>query len=194
MELKTFSDYQKKALETNTYPEDKGLLLVAIGLGEEFGELIGKLDKYRDLDDVKNVNRNEGRVFEIEEEKEKLIIEVKKELGDVFWYLSMNFYYLNDEIDFLLENYEHAKKINGSVFQYLFQKTYLSYLGNIKKRFRDDLLNDKQCFDKLLKLLRFLCFYCQAIDFDIKEILELNIEKLADRKKRGKIQGNGDNR
>ena len=193
MELKTFSDYQKKALETNTYPDDKGLLLVAIGLGEEFGELIEKLYQNRDLYIVTE-NPINGCHFQINMDKKAELIElIKKEIGDVFWYLAMNIYYLNVENDFIICTAE-TNNLDIDIFSYCFSGAYFKYLGLIKKRFRDNLKNDKKCKCFLKYLYANLLAICCLFNFNIKEILELNIEKLADRKKRGKIQGNGDNR
>lgn len=70
-----FDEYQKKAKKTAIYPIlGAKFVYPALGLADEAGEVVGK---------IKKVMRDDGGV--LTEEKK---IEIKKELGDVLWYLA----------------------------------------------------------------------------------------------------------
>ncbi len=72
-----FNEYQKKALVTALYPEKHKVIYPALGLGNEAGEVMGKIKKWLRGDD------GEGTMSE--ERKDAL----KGELGDVLWYLAV---------------------------------------------------------------------------------------------------------
>ena len=87
--ITTFAEYQSKAIELNfslnklveNHPNlDIGILTIlainydCLGLGEESGEVLGK---------IKKIIRDKGGVFTDED-----IISIKKELGDVLWYIA----------------------------------------------------------------------------------------------------------
>jgi len=75
----TFDEYQKLSRETAIYPRDDKnfnypITYPALGLVSEAGEVAGKIKKiYRD---------NEGKFEDKHRE------EIKKELGDVLWYVA----------------------------------------------------------------------------------------------------------
>ncbi|MBF0121703.1 MAG: nucleoside triphosphate pyrophosphohydrolase family protein [Desulfobacterales bacterium] len=70
-----FNEYQTKAYETEIYKgKADPIQYLLLGLHEEGGEIAGK---------VKKVLRDEKGVF-----SEKFKEDIKKELGDVLWYLS----------------------------------------------------------------------------------------------------------
>lgn len=72
-----FDRYQERALETAVFPEIGGRRFVypALGLADEAGEVLGKIKKlFRD--------RGGNVTPEFREE-------LKKELGDVYWYLAV---------------------------------------------------------------------------------------------------------
>jgi len=71
-----FKEYQKKASTTAFHPKKYSIIYPALGLGNEAGEVMGKIKKWLRGDDGK------GRMNR--ERKEAL----KEELGDVLWYLS----------------------------------------------------------------------------------------------------------
>jgi NTP pyrophosphatase (non-canonical NTP hydrolase) len=80
------NDYQKQALETAMYPEKYKVIYSALGLGNEAGEVQGKIKKWLRGDD--------GDVMS-NERKEVL----KGELGDVLWYLAVLAADLDLELD-----------------------------------------------------------------------------------------------
>lgn len=70
-----FNEYQNKAWETAIYPnKGNNLVYPMLGLGGESGEVLEKMKK---------IIRDENQTI-TDEKKEEL----KKELGDVFWYLA----------------------------------------------------------------------------------------------------------
>lgn len=71
------NEYQKKALTTAMYPAKYKIIYAALGLGNEAGEVMGKIKKYLRGDD------GEGKMSA--ERKDA----IKGELGDVLWYLSL---------------------------------------------------------------------------------------------------------
>ncbi len=112
----TFDEYQKRAMETDVFDGEKSIATQAffsklLGLVGETGEIAEKFKKiYRD---------DKGEI------SKEQIEDMKKELGDVLWYVA----------------------------------TISDYLG-----------------------------------LSFNDVAELNIEKLASRKARGKVSGSGDNR
>lgn len=81
-----FNEYQQKARETAIYPnKDNNFIYPTLGLVGEAGEVAEK---------IKKVIRDENGV--ISEEKRG---EIKKELGDVLWYLANLSKELNIELE-----------------------------------------------------------------------------------------------
>lgn len=70
-----FEEYQKKSRKTALYPnKDNNFIYPVLGLCGESGEIAEK---------IKKVIRDEGGI--VSESKKE---EIKKELGDVLWYIS----------------------------------------------------------------------------------------------------------
>jgi NTP pyrophosphatase (non-canonical NTP hydrolase) len=69
-----FSDYQAAAENTAIYPQSQGLYYTVLGLANEAGEVAGCVKKY---------------IRDGEMTNEELADKVKKELGDVLWYVAM---------------------------------------------------------------------------------------------------------
>ncbi len=72
-----FKEYQKKALTTAFHPKKYKIIYPAFGLGNEAGEVLGKIKKWLRGDD------GDGKMSK--ERKEAL----EEELGDVLWYLAV---------------------------------------------------------------------------------------------------------
>ena len=73
------NEYQKKAIETAVYNEKYKIIYPALGLGDEAGEVLGKVKKWLRGDD----GNIEG---EMSEERRNAL---KLEIGDVLWYLAI---------------------------------------------------------------------------------------------------------
>jgi NTP pyrophosphatase (non-canonical NTP hydrolase) len=82
--------YQAAANETAIFPPDQGIVYTALGLASEAGEVTDK---------VKKVIRDSGGDFSSEAREG-----IKKELGDVLWYVSS----LARELGFTLEEVAEA--------------------------------------------------------------------------------------
>lgn len=86
-----FADYQAQAAKTAIYPViGKGFVYPALGLADESGEVLGK---------IKKIFRDKGG--EISNEDRQAL---KKELGDVLWYLTQ----ICTELDLTLESVAEA--------------------------------------------------------------------------------------
>ena len=81
------NEYQKKALETALYPDKYKVIYAAMGLGNESGEVLGKIKKWLRGDDGDGAMSEERRQA------------LKEELGDVLWYLAVLSRDLNLELD-----------------------------------------------------------------------------------------------
>ena len=69
------SFYQLKAVTTAIYPENVRVVYPSLGLAGEAGEVLNK---------IKKVYRDKNGEFDAETKKE-----IRKELGDVLWYLAV---------------------------------------------------------------------------------------------------------
>lgn len=176
------TEYQNKCCEFAIYP-DKGNNLIYTYLGF-LGELSETFTKYY------------GPIYDKNE--------LKKEIGDVYWYISMCFYEIGirENINLVIEKYYNdvfcIKYMPLEKFDYddlRFMLNVCSFSENLKKQIRD-----KKELD-INKIKNILCFgflrmyeLCKSFNFDIEEVLEENIEKLTKRKLENKLSGDGDNR
>jgi len=82
-----FKEYQKKSRETAIYPDvGENFIYPTLGLAGEAGEVAEK---------IKKVIRNDNGVLSDEKREE-----IKKELGDVLWYVAQ----LSTELELSLED------------------------------------------------------------------------------------------
>ncbi|MCF7795922.1 nucleoside triphosphate pyrophosphohydrolase family protein [Patescibacteria group bacterium] len=72
----TFQEYQKLSRKSAIYPEKYNIIYPAIGLGDEAGEVLGKIKKWL---------RGDDETEELTKERKDAI---EKEIGDVLWYLA----------------------------------------------------------------------------------------------------------
>ncbi len=84
--IKTFKEYQKESIKTAIFPPGRSLEYLFLGVCGEAGEIAEK---------AKKVIRDKNGIM-TEEDREAM----KKEIGDVLWYLSQ----LATELDFDLED------------------------------------------------------------------------------------------
>lgn len=87
----TFNEYQKKALETAIFNKDPLMdkTIWAMGISGEAGEILEKWKKI--------VAYKDGKITEED------IDGIKKELGDVLWYIALLAHSLNIELDDVVE-------------------------------------------------------------------------------------------
>ncbi len=86
------NEYQEKALITALYDQKYKVIYPALGLGNEAGEVLGKVKKWLRGDDGADVLSEERRQA------------LKDEIGDVLWYLAV----LARDLDLSLEEIGQA--------------------------------------------------------------------------------------
>ncbi|MGE5682827.1 MAG: MazG nucleotide pyrophosphohydrolase domain-containing protein [Bacillota bacterium] len=167
MKVFNFKEYQEKARETAQYPIiGHPSIYPLLGLVGELGE------------------------FSMATEKPENEEELKKEAGDILWYIANLAYEL--EID--LGEIDVPDKFVPVDFY--INEGASAICEYTKKVFRDD--SGQFDVEKAKELIsKFIISYFAILyiwQLDIEEVAELNISKLRDRQQRGVIQGSGDNR
>ena len=81
------NEYQKKALSTASHDDKYKIIYPALGLGNEAGEVLGKIKKWLRGDDGEGVLSEERRQG------------LKEELGDVLWYIAVLAHDLGLDLD-----------------------------------------------------------------------------------------------
>ncbi len=188
-----FDEYQQAALTTAIYPRrGSNLTYPALGLAGESGEICEKIGSGPETYDRK---------------------ELAKELGDVLWYIAM----MADEIGKSMIQVAETAYISSDIDSY--QRAIVHHRGRgsladaalglagqsgkvcdkVKKMFRDDgeVLTDPRrmvILEALGHVLRRVADVATELGESLGRIAEMNIEKLASRKLRGTITGDGDNR
>ena len=89
------NEYQKKALSTAGHSEKYKVIYPALGLGNEAGEVLGKVKKWLRGDDANKADSGEMSSERVEA--------LKGELGDVLWYLAVLAHDLGLELDDVAE-------------------------------------------------------------------------------------------
>lgn len=168
----TFDEYQKKAEETDI--RTKEIKMICNGFG-----LIGELDE---LEEIQNYDSHYTLGLSYENDA------VIKEVGDVCWYISS----ICTELDISLEDavnkykdiYDKGYEISDMNMAEVFKKVYRDNHGIFNGAYKDKIM-----FYIGYLLTLYLDQFC-----DIHLAMKQNIKKLQSRKKRGKIQGSGNNR
>ncbi len=176
-----FEEYRLVTNETAVYPKDKEELYLALGLMSELGEIAGKLKK---------IIRDKNGDFE---EKDRL--ELEKECGDVFWYLAQisNMLFPHSPVKKLVCNGEFENDIYQSLNDVFSAAAYLhtcmlaSYYDT-----HIELIEEREI--QSYKTLALFEWFCIKLGISPSSARQKNINKLFDRKKRGMIQGSGDDR
>lgn len=98
--------YQDLILRTAIYPRSIGLAYCALGLSDEAGEVTGKIKKF-----YRDTPIREGKDLPVLEDAPELKTMIKKELGDVLWYLTALANELGLSLEEIMEaNYEKLMK------------------------------------------------------------------------------------
>lgn len=187
----TFKEYYDKInhslkLPTHIVPN---FAYLTFGVAGEIGELVEKFEEGKLTNDLDLPSY------------EQLI---KKEIGDVLWYLTIMRFYVFEEID----NKESIKyfqttcaltlKESPATFFTEFQNISLKVCETVKKQLRDynGGLEVNGFRTKMLgyiyRLTEDLAILCNLYGLSLEEIAEDNIIKLLDRADRGVIHGEGD--
>lgn len=180
MKIFDFKEYQSKALETAKYPViARSYIYPLLGLTGEYFEFLKAIDEA------------EQPFYENEEEYKKRGELIKKEAGDVLWYIAV----LAHEMDFRLEYINISKMFLTQEERDLGDK--IGQLNElVKKTFRDNAgkLELPKAHLIMAQIVNAFIGTVEICDLDIDEIAEINIAKIKDRKERGVLSGSGDNR
>lgn len=181
MEFDFWAEYQEESLKTGIYP-DRGnnILYPTLGLMSELGEVAGKLKK---------MLRDDGGILTIDRQKA-----LSGEIGDVLWYeaaLCSELGFKMNEIALDASKCLTSKKLD--MYQTVLE-TQIS-MGIISMGIID---NTEKSLISIYSALKSIFFYidniCTMLDLQIEQIAKDNIMKLIKRKKRGTLNGDGDNR
>jgi len=166
----TLDDYQKQAVTTAVYPKENQITYPALGLVDEIGELLST-----DLADLDNL---------------------VAEMGDVMWYCAVLAYDLGIPLHVCHENPDLKNLPDG---QALFTNAAI-ICGRVKKILRGDGNEEDRhikvqvisaCIGDIVIRIQSLA---GQFDVPLVEVCERNLDKLFDRKERGVLKGDGDNR
>jgi hypothetical protein len=170
-----YKEYSEKAITVAIYPnKGNNIFYPVLGLIGEMGEVVTELFQETD-------NSN-----------------LKKEIGDVMWYVNAICYELN--LSFIDFNFKVEEKsyIQKELFNGIVASSYIA--EKTKKLIRDhnSIIDDDYksiIIEQLQIIITSVCGLSYTLfNENIKGILELNIEKLFSRKKRNVLTGNGNNR
>lgn len=199
MEITTFTDYSNAAADTACYPKDRAIPYVMKGLIGETGEVNDKLKK---------VERGDYKLVGAKLEA------LSYELGDVAWYRAR----LCDELGSSLEEnmfpyaFAGARKtidVYNRILQdkeeYDFEKSLWGMniaLSNIMNTYGEKIMTDEPLDDVTKGVIlgylhtfgKFWTLVCLKLGLDPREVYQNNLIKLASRRERNVIKGDGDNR
>jgi NTP pyrophosphatase (non-canonical NTP hydrolase) len=186
-----FETYIEKTRETAVYPEDYERDYIIHGLVNEIGELLEKVED-------PNLDKDQVPV-KYSHSSPKHVEEMADELGDAMWYLARIFDHFDFDVSVgWLKAKAHQDSISHEEGQKLVKEAFVQASkinGHQKKSVRDDV--DKKdliradvfgIYKKLSKASHHLGV------FNLEVVMNRNLDKLFDRKERGKLKGDGDNR
>ena len=178
MILDEFVKYSNWTIETSKH-KDRETAIVCCLLG-----LIGEVDEYEEIRFQSQTHENL----------------IKKELGDIAYYLAHLIYRLDCKQHITLPNIEDFFYDKRAEETSPFVPVLAKLCESFKKVIRDAdyvLEGHKKEFDVysfISQLFSILLFECQSMEFDFLEILTMNQEKLTKRKEQGTIGGSGNER
>lgn len=162
------NEYQKLTKETAIYPEEVKFAYLALGVNDEWVELVQKTE--------------EGAT------KEAII----DELGDCWWYLARLSDELGIELDSLLGTLdaELDPDIGGIITSCIGKMQ-----GRVKKYLRGD-YKVSELSGKVLEYMEAIAsgFEIMLGDYPLEDVVQRNYDKLMSRKDRDVLRGDGDNR
>lgn len=187
----TINEYQKRAWSTAVY-NDKGnnLEYICLGLGGESGEIQEYLKK--------TLHRNQSNNT----------VHLKGEFGDLLWYLAgaasecklqlakalnatltRKIETFGDFQQFVCEYYYRFGTSAGSIALHL--NRHVAKLQECLDTFRP---GNETPYPHIFRCFEWLTVLCHIYCFSLEDVALYNLEKLASRKERGVLKGEGDNR
>lgn len=176
-----WNHYQQEALTTAIYPLEREVDYTVLGLVSEIAELV-------------EVKGDPALAWMVR------VANYKKEAGDCFWYVAAVADALSEPLDELVVHVgedSHWTDLPEIIDALVAKAGFLAGLS--KKAIRDDeglvtSARREQMLNTLSDILYQLHRLCQALSSTPEAITSANLNKLADRKSRGVLQGAGDNR
>lgn len=176
--------YQERAAQTAIYPNrGSNLAYAAMGLAEEASEVLAC---------EINLPKTPSRVENL-----------TKEIGDVMWYVAA----CAHEVESSFEEVSELSLTSSTLEQITNHELYAQEMllrasaicGRAKKVMRDDagkitVAKRAQILSHLAVILALARFYAESIDTSLSDILAANIVKLEQRKSKGTLKGDSDNR
>ena len=186
-----FEEYIKLTRETAIYPDSYERDYVIHGLVDEAGELRETVGSAPSRDDISTVKRSKFGGLHVQK--------VCAELGDVMWYTgrAMDHFGFDTSIFHSIDR-DRFRPMNEETSKQKAQNILLAAArmnGHQKKSVRDDddrRSNFKRNLHTIIEEAQKLAHHSGL--FDIRVVMERNIEKLFDRKARDVLKGDGDNR
>lgn len=164
----TFANYQKEAMKTCLPSCRDNKLYLDFGIRSEVYELLAKLEGY-----IAKVFRGD---FDGKPEKIKEVhAKIRDEIGDVAWFLALYCEQTGKSFEKL------AKAAPADKFEDFVMSYEYSNIGAMS-----------DCF--FFSFMAAIKRICKEVNIKLSDTLRANIAKLASRKERGKIQGDGDER
>ena len=112
------------------------------------------------------------------------------------------FEYYNEDVDITM-NYYQQQAAGTAIYDTKHAVIYPALglaaeagevANKVKKILRDGKFDRKAIADEIGDCLWYIAALCRDLNVDMSDVAQENLEKLYDRKKRGVISGNGDNR
>ncbi len=185
------SEYQTKARSTAIYPETAKMLYPALGIIGECGEVAEKVKKLI-RDDNGDLNQDRKNA-------------IAKELGDCCWYLANICYDTDLDLNMMykmrgcsIKQLTKDLSLPQLIFHMNMHTTTIAIeLNHWYHRHNCD-LNQRNNYIQLPFSISHVIDCIEKIaercDFTLEEIYVANVDKLARRKREGKLQGDGDSR
>lgn len=187
------AEYQKKARSTAIYADKQNTRMVypALGLVGECGEVAEKIKKL--------IRDDDGQITQ------KRADAVAKELGDCCWYLANIAVETNLELEMMYSmrgasNVQRVRRLdlprlvlhmNRHAIDVATALEAWLYTNGGRAEHQYQYIEIPQHITSILACIEEMA---HRFGFTLEEIYVANIDKLAGRKKRGKLQGDGDNR
>jgi len=181
--------YQKFVNKTAFFPrstQGRNISYLVMGIVEEVGEIyevILKKNKLKETDNYLN---------------EYVITQIIKELGDLVWYITAICNEMTFSLGCLIQ-YTKVKIINNNINH----SSLLLYLGDlsgaVKKMIRDDkekITEEKSnlIITNLCNILGYVLQICNNNKIKFETVLDVNMNKIKNRMKKGTLHGSGNDR
>ena len=170
-----YENYASEAKQYAVFPRDVSLTYTLIGLVGEIGEMLPEM-----------ISAFSGEKYDPEH--------LKDEQGDVWWYIA-NFCEAADIAFWRVCEENDPTLLGKNEIISTLAAGFGTVCGAVKKSIRDDkgVFAEKRKATTYRGLANIVCAM-KAMNPEYKKVMTSNLNKLESRKRRGTIQGDGDNR